>query len=246
MEKLQYLGQKMKIYVSDIHRYGTDAVLLADFSMPKNGDKACDFGTGCGIIPLMWRLNGSKCDITAVDISRDACLLAEKSVSENGLKDIKIINGDLRNPKTVEGSGVFDVVSMNPPYKAATDGVMSENPERRTARHEVECTIEDLCAAAARLLRFGGKLCICQRPERLADIICAMRAAKIEPKRLRLVCQRRGGVPKLILVEGRLGSKSGLAHMPPLYIENDDGGVSEEIARIYGEYYIESGDKNER
>ncbi|MBQ5901982.1 MAG: methyltransferase [Clostridia bacterium] len=246
MEKLQYLGQKMKIYVSEIHRYGTDAVLLADFSMPKNGDKACDFGTGCGIIPLMWRLNGSNCDITAVDISRDACLLAEKSVSENGLKDIKIINGDLRNPKTVEGSGVFDVVSMNPPYKAATDGVMSENSERRTARHEVECTIEDLCAAAARLLRFGGKLCICQRPERLADIICAMRAAKIEPKRLRLVCQRRGGVPKLILVEGRLGSKSGLAHMPPLYIENDDGGVSDEIARIYGEYYIESGDKNER
>ena len=34
--------------------------------------------------------------------------------------------------------------------------------------------------------------------------------------------------------------------MAPLYIENDDGGVSEEIARIYGEYYIESGDKNER
>ncbi len=246
MEKLQYLGGKMKIYVSDIHRYGTDAVLLADFAMPKNSDKACDFGTGCGIIPLMWRLNGSKCGITAVDISRDACTLAQKSVDENGLENIKIINGDLRNPKTVEGSGTFDVISMNPPYKAATDGVMSENAERRTARHEVDCTIDDLCTAAARLLRFGGKLCICQRPERLADIICAMRAAKIEPKRLRLVCQRKGGVPKLILIEGRLGSKSGLVHMAPLYIENDGGGVSEEIARIYGEYYIEGGDKNER
>ena len=73
MEKLQYLGNKMKIYVSEIHRYGTDAVLLADFSMPKNSDKACDFGTGCGIIPLVWRLNGSNCDIIAVDISADAC-----------------------------------------------------------------------------------------------------------------------------------------------------------------------------
>ncbi len=243
MNKLQYLGNKMKIYVSDIHRYGTDAVLLADFAMPKNSDKACDLGTGCGIIPLMWRLNGSACDITAVDISRDACLLAEQSVSENSLQNIRIVNGDLRNPETLPDSGVFDVVSMNPPYKAATDGVMSDNLQRRTARHEVDCTLSDLCSAAARLLRFGGRLCLCQRPERLADIICAMREAKIEPKRLRLVCQRRGGVPKLILVEGKLGAKSGLAHMPPLYIEADDGGVSEEIARIYGEYYIESGNE---
>lgn len=242
MVKLQYLGQKMKIYVSDIHRYGTDAVLLADFAMPKNGDKACDLGTGCGIIPLMWRLNGSKCDITAVDISADACELAQRSVSENGLGSIMVINGDLRDKETVGGSGIFDIISMNPPYKAAGDGVMSPDLQRRTARHEVDCTIEDVCSAASRLLRFGGRLCMCHRPERLCDIVCAMREAQIEPKRLRLVCQRRGGAPKLILIEGRRGAKSGIVHLPPLYIEADDGGVSDEIARIYGEYYIENGD----
>ncbi len=246
MIKLQYLGQKMKIYVSDIHRYGTDAVLLADFAMPKNSDKACDLGTGCGIIPLMWRLNGSKCNITAVDISSDACELARRSIMENGIENITVVNGDLRSTETVKDSGTFDVISMNPPYKAANDGVMSPDLQRRTARHEVDCTVEDVCAAAARLLRFGGRLCMCQRPERLADIICAMRDAQIEPKRLRLVCQRKGGAPKLILIEGKRGSKSGLVHLPPLYIEADDGGVSEEIARIYGEFYIESGDGNER
>ncbi len=67
MEKLQYLGQKMKIYVTECHRYGTDAVLLADFAMPKKGERACDLGTGCGIIPLMWRLNGSDSDNTPRD-----------------------------------------------------------------------------------------------------------------------------------------------------------------------------------
>lgn len=242
MEKLQYLGRKMKIYVSDVHRYGTDAVLLADFAIPKNSDKACDFGTGCGIIPLVWRLNGSQCDITAVDISADACKLARRSVSENGLGSITVINADLRDKETLKGSGIFDVISMNPPYKAANDGVMSPDLQRRTARHEVDCTVEDVCLAASRLLRFGGRLCMCHRPERLCDIVCAMRAAQIEPKRLRLVCQRKGGVPKLILIEGRRGAKSGIAHLPPLYIEADDGGVSDEIVRIYGEYYIESGD----
>ncbi len=242
MEKIQYLGQKMKIYVSSVHRYGTDGVLLADFSMPKNGDKACDFGTGCGIIPLIWRLNGSSCDITAVDISGDACALFAHSVKDNELENINIINGDLRDKNTVKGSGVFDIISMNPPYKAASDGLMSPDIERRTARHEIECTVEDVCAAASRLLRFGGRLCMCHRPERLSDIICAMRVADIEPKRLRMVCQRRGGVPKLILIEGKRGAKSGLTHMAPLYIENDDGGVSDDIAEIYGEYYIKGGE----
>ena len=131
---------------------------------------------------------------------------------------------------------------MNPPYKAASDGVMSPDEQRRTARHEVECTLDDICSAAKRLLRFGGRLCMCHRPERLCDVISAMRAADIEPKKLRLVCQRRGGVPKLILIEGRRGAKSGLQHLSPLYIEADDGGVSAEIAEIYGEYYIKAED----
>ena len=242
MEKLQYLGQKMKIYVTECHRYGTDAVLLADFAMPKKGERACDLGTGCGIIPLMWRLNGSDSDITAVDISEQACALARRLVDENSLGGIDVVCGDLRDPNTVAGSGVFDVVCMNPPYKSASDGVMSADSERRTARHEVECTIDDVCVTASRLLRFGGRLCMCHRPERLADIICAMRAASVEPKRLRMVCQRISGVPKLILIEGKRGAKAGLTHMPPLYIENENGGVSDEIARIYGEFYT-GGDK---
>ncbi|MFR5050551.1 MAG: hypothetical protein ACLTCP_04030 [Ruminococcus bicirculans (ex Wegman et al. 2014)] len=36
-------------------------------------------------------------------------------------------------------------------------------------------------------LKFGGRLCICNRPERLCDIMTAMRASGIEPKRLRTV-----------------------------------------------------------
>ena len=46
-------------------------------------------------------------------------------------------------------------------------------------------------------------LCICNRPERLADVICSMRANGIEPKRLRTVQKDRSSDPWLILVEGQ-------------------------------------------
>ena len=55
---MEYNFEKLtdKIYVcaSSDHRFGTDAFLLADFSGYRRKDMACDLGTGCGIIPLLW------------------------------------------------------------------------------------------------------------------------------------------------------------------------------------------------
>lgn len=50
--KREPLG-RLHICVSDAHRFGTDAFLLAAFSRYQARDVACDLGTGCGIIPLV-------------------------------------------------------------------------------------------------------------------------------------------------------------------------------------------------
>ena len=102
----------------------------------------------------------------------------------------------------------------------------------KIARHEVLCTIDDVCGAAARLLRFGGRLCLCQRPERLCDTLCAMRRAGIEPKRIRFVQQRPDTSPWLFLAEGKKGSKPHMTVDPPFLIEGE-GGFSPELLRIY-------------
>ena len=52
-EKFQLLGRGIKVKINRVHRFSTDAVLLADFASPKKDDIACDLGTGCGIIPLL-------------------------------------------------------------------------------------------------------------------------------------------------------------------------------------------------
>ena len=81
-EKLEPLGNNMKIVVSSDHTFGTDAVLLASFASPKRKDKALDMGTGCGIIPLIW-CKGETKDITAIDIQEKAVKQCEKSIELN-------------------------------------------------------------------------------------------------------------------------------------------------------------------
>jgi len=105
----------------------------------------------------------------------------------------------------------------------------------RIARHETLCTLDEVCACAARLLRFGGRFCLCQLPERLVDVLGAMRANKIEPKRVRFVQQRADSAPWLFLVEGKRGAKPFLTIDPPLILR-ENGGISAEMQRIYANY----------
>lgn len=125
----------------------------------------------------------------------------------------------------------------NPPYKENGTGLHNPHSGKKTARHEVECSLEDIVKVSSSLLNFGGRFCLCQRPERLTDILVLMRQYKIEPKRLRLVQQRLNKPPKLVLVEGRKGGKRGfMTTEETLMIENSLGEYSEEMLKVYGNY----------
>lgn len=233
----EYLGSGVNVVVSDEHSFGTDAVLLADFTSPKRKENACDFGTGCGIIPMLWYRNGCGKRIWGVELQKQgyeqACESAKISSAE---EKVIFLNHDLRDIKSVFEHGVMDVVSMNPPYKAADSGIKSTAEAELIARHEVECKLADVTAAAAHLLNFGGRLCMCNRPERLSDTIVAMKEAGIEPKRLRFVVKRPDTRPWLFLIEGKKGSKPYLNVEPMLVMYDDNGELSQEVIEIYGEY----------
>lgn len=49
-----------------------------------------------------------------------------------------------------------------------------------------------------RALRDGGRFVLCQRPDQLVEVLCALRAARLEPKRLAFVRQRTGSTPWLV------------------------------------------------
>ncbi len=235
--KYEYLGSGIRVAVSKEHSFGTDAVLLADFASPKRNEKACDLGTGCGIIPMIWCRNGQAKEITAVELQEKGFLQTCESIRISSVEDkVRAVNHDLKDIKSVLGHASMDIVTMNPPYKAADAGIKSVAKAELIARHEVECNLDDICSTAAYLLNFGGRLCMCNRPERLSDMIVAMKNNGIEPKRLRLVSKTPYTRPWLFLIEGRKGGKPFMNIDPLLIMYGEDGELSKEVTDIYGEY----------
>lgn len=237
-EELQPLGNGVSVIVSKEHHFFTDTILLATFSKPRPNDKAVDLGTGCGTIPLLWNKETPNNHTYAVEIQQNGADMAQRSVQMNNLQDkITVINADLNKLKGVLPLGSFDVVACNPPYKPIGTGVVSSGQSHSIIRHESSCTVDDVVRVASGLLRFGGRFCLCLRPERLTDVFVAFRKYSLEPKRLQMVQQRVNKAPKLFLVEGRRGGKpGGLVTLPTLFIENSNGEYSDEMMKIYGSF----------
>lgn len=223
------------VYVSPHHTFGTDAVLLANFARAKKNDTLVDLGTGCGIIPLLMLRDGNLKSAYGVDISHEAAMLANRTSLEQNFDNFKVIESDLNCLKGKVDFGCHTLVTCNPPYKAPLGGLKNPDGVKATARHEIDCTLRDIISVSARLLQTSGRLCMCHRPERLAELMDIMREFKLEPKRLRLVCQRQGKEPWLVLVEARKCGNTGLRISPTLYIE-ENGGFSAEMLEIYGPY----------
>lgn len=233
--KFEPLGNGFGLWVSENHIFGTDAILLSNFAKAKPNDKMVDLGTGCGIIPLLMMRDGNLKTAVGVDISEEATNLAQKTKEELNLEKFTVINSDLKDLKGKVDFGCHTLVTCNPPYKANGAGLQNPNERHKVARHEVECSLEDIIKVSAKLLQTTGRLCMCHRPERLCELFKLMSDNKIEPKRLRLVCQRKGEEPWLVLVEGKRCAKSGMRIDPVLYIE-EDGKFSNEMIEIYGKY----------
>ena len=170
--------------------------------------------------------------VYGVDIQPQAIEQFQQSVQASGVSHVTPICADLRTLWAGAPMQCCDLVTCNPPYKAQSAGIESAMTAQRIARHEILCNIGDVCRAANQLLKFGGRLCICNRPERLADVVAAMQQNGIEPKRLRFVAKNPESAPWLFLMEGRKGGKPFLSVLPQLHVR-EGSGYTEEMRRLY-------------
>lgn len=215
-----------------VFKLGSDSVLLAAFAKLARVKTVCDLGSGGGVLPILLQAYKPGMKITGLEIEPAAVQLSCENVELNGMtENINIIHGDMREYKTHLEAGKFDLVVSNPPYFAAGSGYESDTLP--TARGEAECSLEDVCRAAAYAVRWGGSFAIVHRPERLSELCCTLTACGLEPKRLRMTQYKNGAAPNLVLIEARRGGKPGLVIEPPLIMTDESGGESEEIRRIY-------------
>ncbi len=207
LEDLMIDGFKI-IQNKNYYRFSSDAVLLSKFASYKKGDVVADFCSGSGIVGLhFYALHRGVKEVCLFEMQECLSEMAERSVEFNGLKDkIKCFNTTVQDiPK--EFNGKFSLITCNPPYKKKDSGGYNPNDHIALCRHEIAVTTEEIIAIASKKLREGGRLCICQRIDRLTDVLCAMRENKLEPTRLCFVHSGEDKEPYLFLAEGKKGAK---------------------------------------
>lgn len=239
-ERLDYLlAEDLRIIQSpSVFSFSLDAVLLARFAyVPLKRGKIVDLCTGNGAIPLFLSAR-TEMPIIGVELQERLANMAKRSITYNELDHrIEIIQGDVKEIPAQLGIEKFDVVTCNPPYFPAhemSDKNISEH--MAIARHELHLTLDESVAAASKLLKQGGKAAFVHRAGRLIDIITAMRANRLEPKRVRLVYPKAGKEANTLLIEGIKDGKPDLKILPPLIVYGADGEYTEEVrALLYGD-----------
>ena len=233
IDDLQFAGLKI-IQSPSAFRFGMDSVLLADFARVRPGSRICDLGTGTGILPLLLSGRAGRLFCDAVEIQPDAAERAQRSMRLNGLQESIIVhNRDLRQARQFLPRAAYDLVICNPPYSAENASLPSPSPALRTARQEGECTISDVAAAAAWLLKSRSRFVLMRPAARLTEAFDTLRQFRLEPKRLRLVHANVCRPARLALIEALLDVNPGLIIEPPLIVKNPDGTDTDEINRIY-------------
>ena len=191
---------------------GQDTLLLGRFATLRRGGRVCDLGCGAGALPLLLLARESSLDLSGVELDGEAAALARRNLAENGLSGV-IRTGDLRRVREQVPAGCFDLVVSNPPYVPAGSGESGGS-----ARMELCCTLTQVCAAAAFLLKNGGRFALVHRPERLAGLMEALGQSGLEPKRLQMVQHDRDKPPAAVLVEAVRQGRPGLSVLPTLIL----------------------------
>lgn len=234
------------------YRFSVDALLLFSFINLPRVKKIADLGAGSGIIGILLAKKYPNAEIALIELQKSLAKLAEKNVVLNNLDDrVTVIMADIKkmftvycSPFTVSTDALrfphhalrsFDLVVSNPPFRKVKTGRLSIGDEKAIARHEIKLSLKDMMKAGSILLKHHGRLCIIHLPERLTEIMDALKENNLEPKRLRFIHSTISSEAKMVLIEAVKGGNAGLKIEMPFFIYNEDGSYTDEVREIYNE-----------
>lgn len=213
IDDLQYNGLKL-IQDDNQFCFGCDAVELANFVKSSASDICCDLGCGNGIIPVLLAAK-RKMKVVGVEIQPAAASLAQRNAELNSMTDkIRIVNARMQDFAENSAAGAFDVVTCNPPYRKAGSGFKQEKDAIAVARHEIEITLRQVVACAARLLKCGGKFYTVGQAQRLAETIELCQQRRLTVKTIQILRPCDNKPPHLFLMKCIKDGKDGTEILP--------------------------------
>ena len=239
-ERIDEVNEKLRlIQKKEGLTFGTDAFLLAAYMNPQRSATAVELGCGTGIISLLCGARERFGFIHAFEIQPQFAELTERNIYMNALEDrISCKCKDVRDLTVKDTSAEVDVVFSNPPYMRTDSGKRNEADMKYIARHEVCGNIGDFCAAARRLLKHGGKFYCVWRPDRLTELLSALKENHLEPKTMTFVHADSESAPSMLLLCAKKGAAPSLNISAPLLLHDTAGkhgvrALSERAQQIY-------------
>ena len=211
-ERLDDLQYNDMYIIQDPNGYcfTSDAVILANNATVKKGDRVCDLGTGSGIIPILITAKNDIREAIGLELIDRQVDMATRSVEYNHLEGkIKIVHGDIKEADKLFGAGVFYLVVSNPPYGIVGTGEMKQDSWIARSRYEITVTLDEVIKSASKIVKYGGRVAIINKAERLAEMTNLMIKYGIEPKKL-INIFRKGDLADTVILEGVRGGKKGM------------------------------------
>ncbi len=193
-----------------LYRFTSDSVLLSRFAKAKKGDIVADFCAGSGIVAFhFYALNKNPAlRFTLFEMQKALSDLSKKTAAYNDFDNFEIVNCKLQ--ELPEGyREKFSLVLCNPPYERAGTGFDNDCYEKAVCRKEITITLSEIAKAASFALKFGGRICMLHRADRIAEVCYEFKRVNIEVKRIQFVGGRYATKPYLVMVEGVKGGKVG-------------------------------------
>ncbi|MGB3211987.1 MAG: methyltransferase [Desulforhopalus sp.] len=221
------------------YRYSIDSVLVAHFVAVRQNDRILDLGTGIGIISLilMYRWRDRIREIVGIEVQDGLAELARKNFHINKMENkSRILQGDVKEIKTMIEPESYDRVVCNPPFYSETSGRISKNQEARLARHQICASLEDFLRASSFAVKNGGTVTCVYPAETIAELIIIAQRNRLEVKKLQFIYSypHKTATARLVLIQCLKNGGVGTEILPPFYIYYEkNGGYSAEMQELY-------------
>lgn len=232
-------GGKLLLHqMTEGHRAGTDAVLLAAAAGIRPGDRFVDVGSGTGVVGLGLALREPEAQGVLLEVSADAAAIAVRNIEANQLQTRVAMQCvdlfDAAACRKAELTGAASLVVSNPPFYLTGD-VRPSSHAGRAAAHVAQAGQADAhgewLKQCCTLLLARGRLLVIHRPEALSSLL---RTAErhLGGLVLRPVHAKAEAPAIRILLGGILGARAPLTILAPLVLHHTDGTFTSEAEAL--------------
>ena len=214
-------GDKIIIQNASLYRFTSDSILLSRFAKGKLKDSVADFCSGSGVVGFHFLcLNPHVSSLTLFELQPALADMSRRTAEYNGF-NVNVVEGRVQDAGA-EYDGKFSLILCNPPYERG--GFENCVYERAICRKEITVTLPEIIAASAKKLKFGGRLAMVNRADRLAEMFYTFKAHGLEPKRMQFIKGGAIAAPYAVMAEAVKGGKPSLEVLPDIVNNAENGG----------------------